>query len=672
MKFIYSLLFSVLFFFSVRAQLNDRGNTNLDRLVFEYNNLYDSSQKLVDEIYQRSNTTHVNLFYDFLEDKNFNSEESFSKPLFFTNQNSYDIGLKWITDYNHNFGFGNSDEDDIFYRSKVSTGIDWVIFGEGSLEKNKRENLINKLEYKKDSLEMFLINNSYESKVKFEILKKIFDYNRLEILKRYSEFYKMKVFYTEKLYNEGLINYAEKLKNSHFYQKIINHIELLESDLSSEITKEYIKNYSQMVYSEVDFQTYFDMSLVGFKNINSEILELQRELLEKQFNNSDKINFRTKFRYNFYNSEGIIQRNFASIGASLTVPIKFEKKSKTTYLNQLKNINSKIQTQIKSNSEQLSSLFYSFKSLQNDLSELKNQSEYLKALLDNEKEIFNKHKRNFSPEKSIEYSISLVQNQLRILEVKQKLFECFVSYYYLLKTKTKTKKSNPIATYLWSDTFNSYSNSSLIQLLRENKINNLLFSATNIKDNEKFLDFIVQAKNNNINISRLISENSFSIDESGILKLLDKLKQIDISLYSGIHLNIEPHTFDDYKENKLQYITNMNLIYEKAYDWCKANNLEFSVSIPMHLPRENVDFLTNLEVKIYVMAYDNIDQKKLLNRTYELRKKIKNQLVWVLKVKDFQDEFTLDKAINTLEENGINNIGLYDVSSLIKRKYNEN
>src|SRR5690606_29466570 len=176
-------------------------------------------------------------------------------------------------------------------------------------------------------------------------------------------------------------------------------------------------------------------------------------------------------------------------------------------------------------------------------------------------------------------------------------------------------------------------------------------------------DFLTKAQNQSIHVSRLLSENSYAKDANGVQKLILKMQTLQYD-FPGLHLNIEPHTFSDYKSNIPFYTARMDSIYDVAKQWCDPRNMKLSVSIPMHLPIQNATFLATNNITAYIMAYESTDQQKLLTRTQLLRTTLGNNYVWVIRVSDFATQQDLLDAVAYLNANGVSRVALYDFSTV--------
>ena len=232
---------------------------------------------------------------------------------------------------------------------------------------------------------------------------------------------------------------------------------------------------------------------------------------------------------------------------------------------------------------------------------------------------------------------------------------------YLIKRALKNNPYSVGSTYMWKNIFESTVNDTLLSQLSNYGIDTLLLSpGTN---GIKITDFLTKAQNQSIHVSRLLSENSYAKDSDGVQKLIAKMQTLQYD-FPGLHLNIEPHTFADYKTNIPFYTARMDSIYDVAKQWCDPRNMKLTVSIPMHLPLQNATFLANNDITAYIMAYENTDQQKLLTRTLALRTALQNKYVWVLRVSDFATQQDLLDAIAYLNANGVSRVALYDFSTV--------
>lgn len=231
----------------------------------------------------------------------------------------------------------------------------------------------------------------------------------------------------------------------------------------------------------------------------------------------------------------------------------------------------------------------------------------------------------------------------------------------LLIEALKTYQYSIGSTYMWKGLFEATPNDTLLNRLSYYGIDSLLLSPGN--NAAKINNFLSRSQNQGIHVSRLLSENSYAKDANGIQKLILKLQTLQYD-FPGLHLNIEPHTFADYKNNIPFYTQRMDSIYATAKQWCDPRNIKLSVSIPMHLPLQNAAYLANNGITPWIMAYENPDQQKLLQRTQSLRSTLGNNYVWVIRVIDFNTQQEIVDAVAYLHANGVSRVALYDFSTI--------
>jgi len=671
MKIFYILLFSILNFVSSTAQNNKKVTNNLDELVKEYNDLFSKTNLLVDSlaIYTKKEMDFP-IWKNFLDYKATN-EASFKNELFLDlkQKSFFSQGFVWVSDAVHNFRAGITENDDVYFKSRFSTGIDWLLLGDGSYAKNKKNTYLLANEWKKDSLEINEYHKESALKEKQEIIRYVFDIQRLKLLKSYEYLLQQKANYYNNMQKAELFNAANKLKIDNDLLKIKNLSLLIKNYLSENVDGKLVNTFGNLPYGFNDLPKLNEISFDRLLQDQSRINNLQKEILNSKNLNNDNISLRAKVRYNYYDSERQNARTFATVGASLYIPltsnknediVKYKMDTYDSRLNYKKN-------QLK---EELIAKHQSFYILKNKLETKVNESLYLEAMLKNEIAVYNRKDKSFSPEKYIGFSIDLFELNLEILDIKEQLCEQFITFYFLIQDNNTTEESkkkqmvdtNKISSYLWKNFFQEHSNADILTLLQNNNITQLFLSPGENK--EKTEDFIQQANVVNIEVLRLLGENSYAKTTDGDAKLIDKLNEIKEQNFNGIHLDIEPHTFEDYKTNKQFYIDNLNKLFAAAKKWTDTNNKKLSVSIPLNLPTDNAKLLAENNIEAYIMAYENTDQIKLLKRTESLRKILNNNFVWVLRLSDFENQKSVDNAIQDLNKNGIFKIGYYDVSML--------
>ena len=267
-------------------------------------------------------------------------------------------------------------------------------------------------------------------------------------------------------------------------------------------------------------------------------------------------------------------------------------------------------------------------------------------------------------------------NAIELLDLKQELYKI------LLDIKTKLPNSdlseythlmdinslkiNPEtpslkAIYIWSDAFINNSQTIINEYCKINEFNPLLISYNTEKNHLKSIaEFISKTKNGKVHI--LIGSNKLL--KNGIKNYLDSLKNnLNLSKVKGIHLDIEPHTFPDFKDNKTDYFKKYTNLIIEAKQFANNNRLELSVSIPLNYPDDVLNILNTNCNNVYLMAYENVDVNFILKKSLEERTILKNKCVLALRTKDFKNRTIMEETFKKL---GFDKIAYHDLDDLIK------
>ena len=231
-----------------------------------------------------------------------------------------------------------------------------------------------------------------------------------------------------------------------------------------------------------------------------------------------------------------------------------------------------------------------------------------------------------------------------------------------VRTYAKGKRVND--AYLWTAFFNAKSNSNLLELLEEWNIKTLFLSVNSTIDLEKLKSFQSSAAEKGIQVDFLIGENSYADEDDGFIHL-EKVMMNGKNLgFKGIHLDIEPHTFDDYEKNIELYSKRQIKLFNKAKKWCDKNGMDLSVSVPMYLPINVAKTLGRNNITTHIMAYGNSSLDHKLEQTQAMRKVLKANSRWAFEAEDFPDYKTLKETETILIQKGITKFTYHDLSQL--------
>lgn len=231
-----------------------------------------------------------------------------------------------------------------------------------------------------------------------------------------------------------------------------------------------------------------------------------------------------------------------------------------------------------------------------------------------------------------------------------------------VQTYAKEKRVND--AYLWTAFFNAKSNFYLLELLEEWNIKTLFLSVNSTMDLEKLKSFQSSVAEKGIQVDFLIGENSYADEDNGFIHLEKVMLNGKNLGFKGIHLDIEPHTFDDYEQNIELYSKRQIKLFNKAKKWCDKNGMDLSVSVPMYLPIKVTKTLGRNNITTHIMAYGNSSLDFKLDQTKAMRKVLKTNSRWAFDVEDFPDHQTLKETETKLIEKEITEFTYHDLSQL--------
>lgn len=439
MKHIFCLIIFSFIVQNIHPQSSVASN-RLNSLVNEYDEIFTYSKLVVNSLTTQSDAGN-DLLYKIAADPNIGTTPEVTQTNNLAFNSSFDLGLKWVSDATYNFRPGIGENEDVFFRSRVATGLDWVLLGEGSMQQKREIKRIYQQQLFKDSIQTKLNNNSLQLHYKNLFIQHVFDLHRLEILKKYQQIMQMQSAYQDKMFQAGLITEAVKVNAHNQLQTVTDMVSVYQQYLLQNVPDHLVQQYYNIPYTDVALPDWSSVTVDRLLTEEQMLIEMQNEYLAGRQKPSEKPSLRAKFRYNYYDNEQQNGRSFASIGASLTVPIRFGKDNQQILYQIHTNENNLYYEKLKLK-DKLGVQHKSFYLLKNKLFQLQNEVVYVETLLKNENEVYNNHNKNFSPSKYITFVEMLIQKRLAVLEVKQQLCEAYINFQQLSRLNGISSSTN--------------------------------------------------------------------------------------------------------------------------------------------------------------------------------------------------------------------------------------
>jgi energy-converting hydrogenase A subunit M len=391
------------------------------------------------------------------------------------------------------------------------------------------------------------------------------------------------------------------------------------------------------------------------------------------------ISLKAYTRYNYYDvyNAGQPNRSYISVGMNLSLPLAFNQKDKKEfYFTQYQLSNLKETTDSIDAQAFILNKYYEYQYKLKQFKNLYHKRLVFEELLRTERVKAQLSDFEFNPNTALFILDDYWSNAIELIDLKQDLYKL------LLDIKTRLPSANIIdyttplnlsnlniassnppfkAVYVWSDAFKNNSQTVINEYCKVNEFNPLLISYNSTKNYvQQISEFI--SKNYTTPIHIMIGSNKLL--NIGVTGFLDTLKMnLNLSQIKGIHLDIEPHTFVDFKDNKELYFKKYIDVLKQAKQFADNNKLELSVSIPLNYPDEVLTEINAVCSLVYLMAYENVDIDFISRKTVEEKAILKNKCVLALRTKDFENRTSMDDAFKKL---GFEKTAYHDLDDLIK------
>ncbi|MCW3076013.1 MAG: hypothetical protein JWO32_622 [Bacteroidetes bacterium] len=596
-----------------------------------------------------------------------------------------DPGLSFIAAYQKNFKSPIADPEDIvIFKQKFQTGVQWDFFRSGLYDSRSR---LKELQYKEKALIYQSLNAVSGPALKTNLNKIIYLLNeeKIIILQHRKTFVESFANLTGQLLSlnqiskENYIKVQQHLNDIAYQLNVYQGYNDLHANLKLSAPEKIILPVFDIDYNKiaeqfinaslVDSSAYYNMLAAGTGNYFLKDLSL---------NANAKYNF-----YDVYNSN-VPNRSYMSVGVNLSVPLAFnqkDKKERDLLTAQLLAQNSKPKSSLDTQNVILNSL-YEFKYKQKQYGNLLQKRELFEELIRNEKVKYHYGSVEFNPLTANIILDDLWSTIIELLDLKQDMYRILnelkinlpsLNVSQIIKPYTFEPVTMSIvedqslkdfktikAVYVWSDVFKTNSPASVINYCKLNNFNTLVVSV-NKTDVSQVNEMMALSRD--FNFELLIGSNKLLLNDHIQIYLDSLTALVKLNKVSAIHLDVEPHTFEDFKANKEVYFAKYLDLLAKAHSFTQKHKLKLSVSIPLNYP-ENV--LTSIFEKcdhVYLMAYENVKPSFINEKIKEELSQGKEKVVLAFRTNDFSNKAQMDELFSSLK---IKHVAYHDLDELIK------
>lgn len=572
-----------------------------------------------------------------------------------------DIGLNAVGSYIENLSADPADglENNIGYQRRVQAGIQWEVLDAGYLENKVRAQML------EDRILREKLSNDITKEGQFYVKRfdqTVFTFNRMKLdllEKRLIELDKQHglirdLVFLKKLKKEQLIKVEIRLAEVesliNVYKSYNDYLEIDEdsvSDLNEDLPLIDL-NYDA-IFKLVGMQT--DSLLAGVDYV-------------EYFKWYHEVGLRPFARYNYYDIITGDNRQYFSAGVNVTVPLSFNTKLNNEVEHEKwKYENERFTRNRAQLHEDVLNTAYEFRYQMKQFVDNYQTRKLINERLRIEKAKMRLSEISVDPFKGLDLFDELMESDIELLELLQGLYLKALKIHTkipgvaiddIIKSQSagdlfeyvKVKKRD---VYIWSKTFENYTGDFLAEYAVYNEFGKMIVAVSD-KDESKEKKLFMQYAAESSEVYFMLGNNKlfYNSDITGYLERV--LTNYEKTSPTGIHLDIEPHTFDSWDNDRRGLLNKYVVLVAEVSRFCTKNNLKLEISVPKHYDEFIMDQLFQLVDKVYFMCYENVDTDFLVRKLKTYMDKYADKVVIALRTEDFDNRLEMENKIDDLQK----------------------
>ncbi|MDO9511555.1 MAG: hypothetical protein Q7J34_07335 [Bacteroidales bacterium] len=575
-----------------------------------------------------------------------------------------DVGLRFTGNYTENLEPGFTSDEDMLYLRRISFGLDWDFLNSGWFANRSKVKTL-EIEYEINSLESLKADKEHNYLYLYSYLTYVFKKQKTELLTRRQTVLDEQVRIARKMYYLRLASWERILEiqskalevgalrnnNEVYYnrrlQEGMEKVFLDESMLSSFLPV-------------IDIEPEKMIALFNRSPLESKIKDLKLKRYDANNFRLNDFSLKPFVKYNMITDDKAVARNYASAGVSVGIPLKWPGSVRKEIDAQKQIIDNEEEINMFAKGNELLNHYYEYQ-----YKKMQYISFHFKKLLIEErlrKELVMKelNDEGFSPLRALQILDEKVSVEIEMVDLKKDMYLKMLKIYNYLDVTNpnnfvKVIKPEELGrryagyrfTYIWSETFKSTTNGHLLALLKNNEFREVFVSAGSTPDIEKLQDFVQTCRLENIKVHLMIGENSL-VKGGNAGNITARLAEYSDIPFNGIHLDIEPHAFDDFRSNEGSYMNALISVLNATELYCRSKGMEVSISIPLHYKDEYLAQIYAKSDKVFLMAYETTDIEKISRRSSEEIVHSLTKTVYAVSASDFPDRLAMEYYIQQL------------------------
>ncbi len=594
------------------------------------------------------------------------------------------IGMQLVGGYQQNLNNPAIDPNEIVvFRQKLQVGLDWDLFSQGLYENRAR---YKQLKYENKAIQYQRPDVlSFQQRSNKEVIS-LFNTTKLKVLATRKQMLDQQKQIIDRLY-------ALKQITTDSY------IRLIQNQTDAEGQTYLYGDYNSAAERlgpgsagrelpplvDIDIEKLFRLTEAGMADSAVQYF-MQAQTQQGNYFLRD-LSLKASVKYNFYDLYGskVPNRSYVSVGMNFSVPLAFNYSNKKE-LNRLQAelIEEKSKSLVTEDQNYFFiNTFYEYRSKLRQYFNLLQKRRAYEELIRTEQVKQKMSDIAFNPNAALYILSDYWNTAIDLLDLKQDMYKLLVSINAKLPSYKISDFVKPVdkkyfrpgdknqfkAVYIWSDVFKNHDIKLISDYCALNEFTHLIISYNPGRDyTAKVNEFI--SKNYTRHLALMVSSNKLLINQN-ISSYLDSLKKaVDLTFVQEIHLDIEPHAMDGFKENKEEYFKKYLLLLKQAKQFTDKNRLELSVSIPLHYPAEVLKEVFASCSHVYLMTYENVKPEHISEKTKEEMALDPDKVVIALRTKDFNSRADMDQHFKTIQAKKMAYHDLDDLISFDKKSIN--
>lgn len=223
------------------------------------------------------------------------------------------------------------------------------------------------------------------------------------------------------------------------------------------------------------------------------------------------------------------------------------------------------------------------------------------------------------------------------------------------------------AVYIWSETFARHTNPYLVDVLRRLQVGGRIYLSTGgqaeLTEKARLFAEDVRALGGSVHL--LVGNNELVHPEnrSSLARHVADARAIGAQ---GLHLDVEPHTFDDWDVRRGEYLAHFRSLLDAARAATTDAGLALGVSIPVFYGADDVREIGRRVDEVVVMAYERTDPEAAARAMAEEQELGSEKLRVAVRPSDFEDLPTLRAFLDALGARlPVRSFALHDLETLL-------